>query len=154
MCTFCFLWLTFACICSLFVYTACLLWLTCLSCRCIDIHICITLVACLFWLVPTRRTHPNPNLLSDVKLSQSCIHYDSFGVIICDESHALKSHSAKRTQFMWPVVQHASRAILITGTPALSRPIELFPQVSPFPFSLPLPSLPFPSPSLSVPFFS
>lgn len=52
-----------------------------------------------------------------------------FGVIICDESHALKSHSAKRTQFMWPVVQHASRAILITGTPALSRPIELFPQI-------------------------
>lgn len=54
----------------------------------------------------------------------------SFGVVVCDESHALKSHSAKRTQFLWPVVQRAKRAILITGTPALSRPIELFPQVS------------------------
>ncbi|DBA78642.1 TPA: hypothetical protein ACH3X1_008561 [Trebouxia sp. C0004] len=52
-----------------------------------------------------------------------------FGVMICDESHALKSHSAKRTQFLWPLVQQASRAILITGTPALSRPIELFPQI-------------------------
>ncbi|DBA88569.1 TPA: hypothetical protein ACH3X2_005037 [Trebouxia sp. C0005] len=52
-----------------------------------------------------------------------------FGVIICDESHALKSHSAKRTQFIRPLVQQASRAILITGTPALSRPIELFPQI-------------------------
>lgn len=53
----------------------------------------------------------------------------SFGIVICDESHALKSHSTKRTQFIWPVVQKAKRAILITGTPALSRPIELFPQV-------------------------
>lgn len=53
----------------------------------------------------------------------------SFGTVICDESHALKTHSAKRTQFIWPLVQKAKRAILITGTPALSRPIELFPQV-------------------------
>lgn len=52
-----------------------------------------------------------------------------FGVVICDESHALKTHSAKRTQFIWPLVQQAKRAILITGTPALSRPIELFPQI-------------------------
>ena len=59
--------------------------------------------------------------------SQDC--FCSFGMVICDESHALKTHSAKRTQFIWPLVQQAKRAILITGTPALSRPIELFPQV-------------------------
>ena len=62
----------------------------------------------------------------------------SFGIVICDESHALKTHSAKRTQFIWPLVQKAKHAILITGTPALSRPIELFPQVQ---FSIPKPRL-------------
>ena len=90
------------------------------------------------YLPPLADSHkdghlPTPtysSLVRNVESNVSCIHY-SFGVIICDESHALKSHSAKRTQFMWPLVQQASRAILITGTPALSRPIELFPQVSP-----------------------
>ncbi|KAL3135100.1 hypothetical protein ABBQ32_008044 [Trebouxia sp. C0010 RCD-2024] len=56
-------------------------------------------------------------------------YVNHFGVVVCDESHALKTHSAKRTQFIWPLVQKAKRAILITGTPALSRPIELFPQI-------------------------
>ncbi len=32
-------------------------------------------------------------------------------------------------QAVAPLVKGASRAILITGTPALSRPIELYPQV-------------------------
>ena len=54
----------------------------------------------------------------------------SFGMVICDESHALKSHRTKRCQFVWPFVQRARRAVLISGTPAPSRPIELFPQVS------------------------
>ena len=54
----------------------------------------------------------------------------SFGMVICDESHALKSYRTKRCQFVWPLVQKAKRAVLISGTPAPSRPIELFPQVS------------------------
>ena len=32
-------------------------------------------------------------------------------------------------QAVAPLVKAAARAILITGTPALSRPIELYPQV-------------------------
>ncbi|KAL3146775.1 hypothetical protein ABBQ38_014759 [Trebouxia sp. C0009 RCD-2024] len=51
-----------------------------------------------------------------------------FGMIICDESHALKSHRTKRTKFLWPLVQEVKRAIFITGTPAPSRPMELFTQ--------------------------
>ena len=56
--------------------------------------------------------------------------WHSFGVVICDESHALKAHKTKRTKHIWPMVQKAKRAILISGTPAPSRPIELFTQVT------------------------
>eukprot|EP00050_Salpingoeca_kvevrii_P021508 m.111733 g.111733 ORF g.111733 m.111733 type:complete len:511 (+) comp9378_c0_seq1:455-1987(+) len=53
----------------------------------------------------------------------------NFRVIVCDESHYLKSPSAKRTQTLVPLLQAAKRAILLTGTPALSRPIELYSQL-------------------------
>lgn len=36
-------------------------------------------------------------------------------------------------QAVAPLVKAAKRAILITGTPALSRPIELYPQVTAWP---------------------
>lgn len=39
--------------------------------------------------------------------------------------------NAQRTKCMDNLVQRARRAILMTGTPALSRPIELYPQVRP-----------------------
>ena len=53
-----------------------------------------------------------------------------FTVIIADESHYIKSQSAKRTQTTVPLLQAARRVILLTGTPALSRPIELFSQLN------------------------
>ena len=49
--------------------------------------------------------------------------------VICDESHCLKTRTTKRTQFATALVKSARRALLITGTPLLSKPIELFPQV-------------------------
>ena len=49
--------------------------------------------------------------------------------MVQDESHFLKSAKAKRTQAMLPLLQAAARAILLSGTPALSRPMELFTQV-------------------------
>eukprot|EP00172_Hildenbrandia_rubra_P000371 Plantae.Rhodophyta-Hildenbrandia_rubra.ctg11719.p1 GENE.Plantae.Rhodophyta-Hildenbrandia_rubra.ctg11719~~Plantae.Rhodophyta-Hildenbrandia_rubra.ctg11719.p1 ORF type:complete len:985 (+),score=150.95 Plantae.Rhodophyta-Hildenbrandia_rubra.ctg11719:121-3075(+) len=52
------------------------------------------------------------------------------GFIIADESHYLKTMQAKRTKFVGKLVRTIPRAILLSGTPALSRPVELFPQVS------------------------
>lgn len=52
-----------------------------------------------------------------------------YGVVVADESHNLKNSNAKRTQFMSDVVNRAKRAILLTGTPLLNRPIEAFSQV-------------------------
>ncbi|XP_078695209.1 DNA annealing helicase and endonuclease ZRANB3-like [Branchiostoma floridae x Branchiostoma belcheri] len=57
------------------------------------------------------------------------LHDQDFQVIIVDESHYLKNRKAVRTQGLVPLVKNAKRALLLTGTPALARPAELFPQV-------------------------
>jgi SWI/SNF-related matrix-associated actin-dependent regulator 1 of chromatin subfamily A len=49
-----------------------------------------------------------------------------FNVLIADESHYLKNYSAKRTKCLVPFVQRARRVVLLTGTPVLSRPVELY----------------------------
>lgn len=54
----------------------------------------------------------------------------SFNMVIVDESHYLKNTLAKRTQKLVPILQRSKRIILLSGTPVLSRPAELFPQVS------------------------
>lgn len=53
-----------------------------------------------------------------------------FNVIIADESHYMKNSKAKRTKVLVPLIQRSRRAILLSGTPALSRPIELFTQLN------------------------
>jgi SNF2 family DNA or RNA helicase len=53
-----------------------------------------------------------------------------FGVIIVDESHSIKTIKAQRTKHLRPLIQGANRRILLSGTPALGRPSELWCQVS------------------------
>ncbi|KAK3127822.1 hypothetical protein QOZ80_7AG0578840 [Eleusine coracana subsp. coracana] len=52
-----------------------------------------------------------------------------FKVVIADESHFIKNAQAKRTSASLPVLQKAPYVVLLSGTPALSRPIELFTQL-------------------------
>ncbi|GBF89187.1 hypothetical protein Rsub_01904 [Raphidocelis subcapitata] len=69
-----------------------------------------------------------------------------YKAVICDEAHSLKTRTAKRTKFMTKarlggccclflglafvsVVKEAARAVLISGTPLMSRPIEMWTQV-------------------------
>ncbi|KAI5151265.1 SWI/SNF-related matrix-associated actin-dependent regulator of chromatin subfamily A-like protein 1 [Enteropsectra breve] len=58
------------------------------------------------------------------------LKYHSYGVIICDECHYLKSLTSKRTKGLLPILQKASRLIMVSGTPATSRPLELYPIIS------------------------
>lgn len=53
---------------------------------------------------------------------------DMFTMVICDESHYLKSHKTKRTKCLTPFLKKRQLLLLLTGTPALNRPSELFPQ--------------------------
>ncbi|XP_044759876.1 SWI/SNF-related matrix-associated actin-dependent regulator of chromatin subfamily A-like protein 1 [Coccinella septempunctata] len=53
-----------------------------------------------------------------------------FGVVIVDESHIFKNFKTKGTQAALTLVKIAKRVILLSGTPALSRPSELYTQLS------------------------
>ena len=50
-----------------------------------------------------------------------------FNYIIADEAHYLKSRTAKRTMCLTPILQRSKRVVLLTGTPILARPMEVFP---------------------------
>ncbi|XP_075656340.1 uncharacterized protein LOC142626404 isoform X1 [Castanea sativa] len=60
---------------------------------------------------------------------QNLLMASEFKVVIADESHFLKNAQAKRTTASLPVIKKAKYALLLSGTPALSRPIELFKQL-------------------------
>jgi len=49
--------------------------------------------------------------------------------VIVDESHNLRAMKSQRTQALLPVLRKARRCVLLSGTPALARPVELFPQL-------------------------
>ncbi|KAK2196288.1 bifunctional Helicase [Babesia duncani] len=50
--------------------------------------------------------------------------------IIVDESHYLKNKQAKRTKCLVPLIELAKRVILLSGTPTLNVPSELYTQIS------------------------
>ncbi|KAL3656112.1 hypothetical protein CASFOL_000508 [Castilleja foliolosa] len=60
---------------------------------------------------------------------QDILLASNFKVVIADESHFLKNGQAKRTNASLPILKKAQYTILLSGTPALSRPIELFKQL-------------------------
>ncbi|XP_064420047.1 DNA annealing helicase and endonuclease ZRANB3 isoform X3 [Latimeria chalumnae] len=68
-------------------------------------------------------------LTTDARMLVDALCKQNFEVVIVDESHYMKSRNAARSKILVPIVQNASRAILLTGTPALSRPEELFMQI-------------------------
>ena len=63
-----------------------------------------------------------------VKLSD-LIEARAFRIVIADECHALRNIETKRSKTLVPIISKAERTLLLSGTPALSRPIELFPQI-------------------------
>ncbi|XP_033837067.1 DNA annealing helicase and endonuclease ZRANB3 isoform X1 [Periophthalmus magnuspinnatus] len=68
-------------------------------------------------------------LTSDARALVEALSRQKFAVVVVDESHYLKSRNAARTKILVPLIQKAKRAILLTGTPALGRPEELFMQI-------------------------
>lgn len=52
-----------------------------------------------------------------------------FKIMIADESHLVKTARAKRTLAVQHLAELAERVLLLSGTPALSRPSELFTQI-------------------------
>jgi hypothetical protein len=52
-----------------------------------------------------------------------------FRVIVCDECHMLKNPKAQRSAALLPLLERAARCVLLSGTPALSRPMDLYTQL-------------------------
>ena len=52
-----------------------------------------------------------------------------FGLVILDESHYVKDAKAQRTRDTVPLAAGAPRCLLLSGTPALARPKDLFKQL-------------------------
>ncbi|KAM9248881.1 SWI/SNF-related matrix-associated actin-dependent regulator of chromatin subfamily A-like protein 1 isoform 4-T7 [Dugong dugon] len=52
-----------------------------------------------------------------------------FKVVIVDESHFLKNSKTARCRAAMPILKVAKRVILLSGTPAMSRPAELYTQI-------------------------
>jgi len=50
-----------------------------------------------------------------------------FGLLIADEAHYLREASSTRSRTVAAAAQACRRAVLLTGTPCLTKPLELFP---------------------------
>jgi SWI/SNF-related matrix-associated actin-dependent regulator 1 of chromatin subfamily A len=59
---------------------------------------------------------------------ESLLHH-RYNTIIIDESHYIKSEKAKRSKAVVAIAHRCKHRILLTGTPVISRPIELFNQL-------------------------
>ncbi|NXF01892.1 SMAL1 protein, partial [Smithornis capensis] len=55
---------------------------------------------------------------------------NTFQVVIIDESHFLKNIKTARCKAAMPLLKAAKRVILLSGTPAMSRPVELYTQIA------------------------
>ncbi|NWI58234.1 SMAL1 protein, partial [Calyptomena viridis] len=55
---------------------------------------------------------------------------NTFQVVIIDESHFLKNIKTARCRAAMPLLKAAKRVILLSGTPAMSRPAELYTQIA------------------------
>ena len=53
----------------------------------------------------------------------------NFQFVILDESHMIKNFKSERSRAVEPLAKNSHYLVLLSGTPALSRPIELYSQV-------------------------
>lgn len=60
----------------------------------------------------------------------SHLNSNEFFMGIADESQSLKNHESKRAQMLVPFLTQLNHVILLSGTPALSNPYELYTQIS------------------------
>ena len=54
------------------------------------------------------------------------IKNQKFNTIIADEAHYLKARDSQRSKNLVPILQAAKRVILLSGTPVLAKPVEIY----------------------------
>ena len=86
-------------------------------------------------VVLTGKDSPNAGLVNVISYDLLVkkireIQKVGYKVVIVDECHAIKNLKTERTKCMMPLLKASSHVILVSGTPALSRPSELYTQIS------------------------
>jgi SWI/SNF-related matrix-associated actin-dependent regulator of chromatin subfamily A-like protein 1 len=66
---------------------------------------------------------------TSLNLNMTRLVLKEFGTVILDESQNVKSHKAQQTTNATKLCEKAKHVIMISGTPATSRPAELYPQL-------------------------
>lgn len=81
--------------------------------------------------LPDVRTSNTVAIMSyeQMVLKSDVLKREKYSTIIFDESHMLKDGKARRTKVATDLAKIALHVILLSGTPALSRPSELFTQI-------------------------
>ena len=67
--------------------------------------------------------------LAPILIESGKIKEGMFKCAIVDESHMLKNKNTKRSRTILPILEKTTRCLMLSGTPALSRPMELWPQL-------------------------
>jgi SWI/SNF-related matrix-associated actin-dependent regulator of chromatin subfamily A-like protein 1 len=74
---------------------------------------------------------PSITIISyDATISPKVMRYimaKTYGLVICDESHYLKNHSAKRTQAVLAGGIKATQWLFMSGTPITNSPLDIWP---------------------------
>lgn len=84
--------------------------------------------------VPTAVTIINYDLIHRVDIARILLKHN-VNLLICDEAHYLKNSRAKRTKVVYGkkgLSDIADRVWLLTGTPVMNRPAEIFPMLRRF----------------------
>jgi SWI/SNF-related matrix-associated actin-dependent regulator 1 of chromatin subfamily A len=66
---------------------------------------------------------------TNIQQTVEAIQRTQFRIVVLDESHAIKNSKSQRFQLLAPILRNAQRLIMLSGTPALARPVELYTQV-------------------------
>jgi len=84
--------------------------------------------------VPAKYTIVNYDLIHKKAIATKLLKMQ-FDILVCDEAHYLKNSRAKRTKTVYSregLADNAVRVWLMTGTPVLNRPVEIFPMLRRF----------------------
>ncbi|XP_060588845.1 DNA annealing helicase and endonuclease ZRANB3-like [Ruditapes philippinarum] len=63
------------------------------------------------------------------RILREALMNQAFHVVIVDESHYIRNAKTVSAKTVVPIIKNANRRILLSGTPALARPVELYPQI-------------------------
>ena len=69
------------------------------------------------------------SLLQNRSAAARALQEFHFKCVIADESHNLKERNSQRCKLAMPLLLNAKRLLLLSGTPALARPVELWAQL-------------------------